>query len=250
MAGFWLLHFVHRIYGIVEGIEERMGTQITDGCGTLTIEVPHDRRQEMNSTLGDLEFRSTIEQLVFMVWKLEAVPEGVLLKKRTEDEESFNPRRMVNARFEAIRQPLSRGAQIWIGHPYVKISRLDLFSSQVKSRKWAKWVPSDLAFDSRLIEIKESVRLELAKCVGGSNFSALLRRLLPLMLPFGYSEGLPHYRKLLLRQLPDPPRVLHSAIGLQIDHWHQVAASVWGELGTLITTHQHGDTVALTNGMS
>ena len=240
LAGFWLLHFVHRVHALIHDELRDAGEIFLDCDNSYSIQIPHDRRQEMAILATDSKFRKKVDRLAFHVWENGSLPENLQIEKRVELFVPSTTKQLVKSSLNSIRQSLSEDARIWIAHPYLKLSQADLISSQVKSRKWARWLPQELTLSALEVTVNDGQRRELSRSVKVSNFSSLLRALLPLLLPFGYAEGLSRYRKQLMAQFPSPPKVLHSSIGLQVDHWYQVAASVWGERGTIVSTHQHG----------
>ena len=240
LAGFWLMHFVHRIHALVHDELGDAGEISLERDSSFGIQIPHDRRQEMAIMASDTKFRDKVNRLALHVWENDSLPENLQIEKRVELFAPSITKQLVKSSLNAIGQSLSKDAQIWIAHPYLKLSQADLLSSQIKSRKWARWLPQELTLSALEVPVNDAQRKELSRSVKVSNFSSLLRALLPLLLPFGYAEGLSRYRKQLMTQFPSPPKVLHSSIGLQVDHWYQVAASFWGERGTIISSHQHG----------
>jgi putative transferase (TIGR04331 family) len=236
LVGFWLLHLVHQIVGL----DNSARAIHLAGEHSLRLQIPHSQREHMTLSYKSADYRDRYLNLIHELGSrhlrvdtlsLERIPvksRGVL--RNAKD---------ILARVTSERSPGQRQA-IWIIDPYLKLTYSEFLKARRRTSRLVSWIPAHYSPKSVTSDIAWSKRLELSRSIEITDAESLAKALVPLLIPYGYAEDLADSFRELSRHTPAPPRVLYTANGLQSSFTFQLAASLWGESGTLVCAHQHG----------
>ena len=236
LASFWLLHLIHRVLGI----DLESDSHMVSSGSTMTLEVPLSQQDHMRRSYLDADYRARSSHVIAAVLG-GSVDLGEVLLIRDDS----RPRRPLHD----VRVQISHGvskigvlqrAPVWSIDPYLKLTRSQLSVAKLSSSRRVFWMSSSLEFPRTEVELLTSQRLGLASSIEITDRLSALQALIPLMIPFGYAEGLLQERRFLQKMSKVTPKILYTANGLQGNLQFQVAAGLWSDSGTLVCTHQHG----------
>ena len=236
VAGDWLMHFTHVAYAAY--LDVIRGTPISPRQAPIFVFADH------NDYRASVETPLLSEQLCQLITRM-------LNRSSCGDIQFMHQTRSVGIRQLGLGQRLKQGikgcfsalgaedASFVICRPYLKCSRSEWGATLWKWRKWARLDDFDYPIEVT-VRVDTDWRRKHSAGVLVSNFSDMVRALLPLYVPVIYLEALADYRQKahalnLLR-----PKALYTANSLHGHTLFKILAADWREEGTKLINHQHG----------
>jgi putative transferase (TIGR04331 family) len=224
MGGMWLMHLAHQVQALTEPLDE----------GPLNVlQIPWDAWTHQQAFAQSAPYRIQLGRLLSSSMSADPrhlVPEVVRITSHKVD-------RRRQAIEGLLRSAQFQSSEILICRPYLKCSTQQRFRAILRTFGWAQWNDLDLSLRTSVTP-NMKLRIALADDVESHPHSEAILRLLPLVMPLGYAEGLTDVKSQLasIRR----PRLLYSANANQQHLPYQIASAGWSEDGTIVVSHQHG----------
>lgn len=227
LGGMWLLHLTHQVAGLPRST--------ASGPVASDLMVPVDGYTHHQMFVISSEYRTQVAKISRGDWAGVNSLDGNLKAVRTAVPTRSRLSRVVE---RSIHRLSPDDCPTMVSYPYLKIHRLEQSYSALRSRNKIAWLDPE-PLNPVVDRVNQALRFSIARGVTGDELFAQTCRLVALMLPSAYGEGLMQNVD-ALRNRYRQPRLLYSANGSQFQLPYQVLSAVWGESGTRVLSHQHG----------
>jgi len=240
VAGDWLFHFIHQVYA---AWQENKYENISVNAKSIPV------ISDIKAYHGDqLQYRFNEYLYCAVANLLEGnTPNNWVFECDTSLISSGSNRLLFS---QIVRRMSTNNPDVLLVAPYFKCSRSEWFGVLWQWRHWAAWDDLQYPF-SFSVNVDVNWRKAHAIEVGSvSEFTEIIRVLLPLSIPVSLLEGFAEYRKAVLGFPVLRPKVVYSANALHGHLAFKLLFAEWRQQGTLLGYHQHGGGYGLDNIMA
>lgn len=228
VCGYWLLVFVHATYACWR--EQRAKPMAPAGVGRIPVFADQQAlidlaaAGKLSDVLGEAHGAPDLGRLEFAASEARIVT-GTGRRKAPI--------------LRSLLSMIGKQGQVLVCDAYPRCSKIEWATFLLLNRDMFKWNDLACTFDYT-VGIDREWRIAAARAAGdGTDFEAMLGKLLPLFLPAAFLEGYERLRRQVLEILPTPPKVFYTATGWYV-HLPLKILAAENHKKALLAGHQHG----------
>lgn len=228
VCGYWLLVFVHATYACWR--EHRGKPMACSAAGRIPVFADQQ-------ALIDLAVAGELADVLAVV---HGAPDlGRLEFAASEARIVMDAGRRKAPRLRSVLSMTGAEGKVLVCDAHPRSSRIEWAAFLLLNRDMFKWNDLACPFD-HTVSIDRVWRIAAARAAGdGTDFEAMLGKLLPLFLPAAFLEGYGRLRRQVLDILPTPPKVFSTATGWYV-HMPLKILAAENHKRALLAGHQHG----------